>query len=146
MANQIQVKGGFRREEALASGTVKPGMLLALTSAGAVIAHATEGGFAERAFAVEDALQGNTVDDSYADGELVSFNLVEPGAEVYAWVYAGESIVIGDELVSKGNGMLIEATSVTSGVTVEQVVAIALEAADLNDSGDVSTLVKVRVL
>jgi len=146
MANQIQLTGGFIHEEADASGVVKPGMLLELTSADVVKAHATEGGYSERAFAVEDALQGDTVDDSYADGALVSYHLVEPGAKVQALIKAGEDISIGDRLVSAGDGTLIAEDSVASGTTVKQIIAVAAAACDLSDSGDADTLSAVRVM
>ena len=149
MANQIQLNGNFRRDEGLASGTLKPGMLVSQTSAAAktFIAHATEGGFAERAFVVEDALQGKVVTDSYSTGALTQVNFVEPGAEIEAIIESGENISIGDQLISSGTGTLISATGdAASGTDVKQVIAIAQEAIDLSDSDDVDTLAKVRVV
>jgi hypothetical protein len=148
MDNQIQIKGGFRHEEGLASGTVAPGMLLEITSAAAdtVRAHATEGGYAERAFAVEDALQGNTIEDDYSAADLVSYHLVEPGAVVQALIEAGANIAKGDKLISAGNGNLIENGTEATATTVVQIIAIAMDACDLTATGAVDTLCKVRVL
>lgn len=148
MSNTIQLIGEFRHEEALASGTVKPGMLVERTSAtqDTVKAHATEGGVAERAFAVEDALRGKTVNDAYSDGNLVMYHLVEPGAVVQALIKAGEDVTKDDQLVSAGDGTLIKSADVSSGTTVAQVVAIADESIDLSESGAVDTLSAVRVL
>jgi len=146
MSNRIQLKGAGRYEEANASGAVSPGFLLALTAAGAVIAHNVEGGIGERLFALEDALQGNGLDTDYADGDLVPYLIANPGDEVYAFVKAGENISIGDQLVSAGDGTLISSASVGSGVTVDQVIGVAVEAVDLQASGSVNTRIAVRVL
>jgi hypothetical protein len=145
-AKRIMLAGEFRGEEDLADGTVSPGMLLERTSTPKVKAHATEGGYAERAFALDDALQGNTVATDYATGKLVFYALAFPGAEVQAILKAGENVAIGAKLVSAGDGKLIAEGSVSSGVTVKQIIAIAQEALDLSGSGDVDTFIAVRVL
>lgn len=148
MSNRIQLTGEFLTEEGLASGTVKPGHLLEMTNATAntVKAHATEGGYSERAFAVEDALQGDTVDDSYSDGDMVAYHLVEPGAVVLGWLEAGVSYAKGEKLISAGGGNLKKETEATSGVTVKQIIAIVETALDLSGSSDVDTQSPVRVL
>jgi hypothetical protein len=146
--NRIHLGGEFVYEEALASGVVQPGMLVELTSATAstVRAHATEGGTAERMFALEDALQGNTISDNYASGDLVALCLPLPGSSVFAIIKAGENISKGEKLVSAGDGTLIAENTVASGTTVAQVIAVAKEALDLSASGAVNTRLAVRVL
>lgn len=140
----IQIKGGFRLEEGLASGAVSPGMLLEQTSATAmtVKAHATEGGYAERLFAVEDALQGHTIDDDYSSGDLVQFHVVEPGAVVQVLVAGGSNVSIGELLISDGDGALIPNGDEASGTTVKQIIAVALETFSASADG----LVKARIL
>lgn len=146
--NAIHLAGDYRHEEALASGSVKPGYLLEITSATAdtVKAHATEGGYSERAFAKEDALQGNTKSTTYATTTRVMYNLELPGNEVQAFLKAGENVTKGEQLISAGDGTLIAKGSATSAGVVMQVIAIAMEALDLSGSGDVDTLMPVRVL
>ena len=146
MSNQIYAGGYFRTDEALASGTVKPGMLLERTSDNAVKAHASEGGFAERMVAIEDALQGKTTADSYATTTRVLFNIMTPGSDAYVYVKAGEDIDIGDKLISSGSGSLIENGSEDSSTVVKQIIAYALEAKDLSGLGAVDTLTLVRFL
>jgi len=146
MKNAIHLIGDFRREEAIASGTVKPGMWLDTTNQDKVRAHSTPGGYAERAIAVEDALQGKSINDIYADGALVEFNIVAPGCEVQSILKAGENVTIGTKLVSDGAGRLIAEDSVGSGVVVKQILAIAREAKNLSASGAVDALIAVRVL
>lgn len=143
-ANRIVLLGDFRQEEGLASGTVKPGHLVELTTATAQTfkAHATEGGFAERAFAIEDALQGKTISDSYSTTTLVQVALVVPGAVVQAYLKSGKSCSVGTELISAGDGTLIPYADAASETTVEQIVGRALEA-KTTVSGD--TLIRVRV-
>ena len=146
MANQIQLAGNFRREEAVAAGTITPGMLVAVDSAGKVAAHAVQGGYAERAFAVEDALQGHTVSDDYSADDVVSYNLAAPGSEVNALIAGGEDIAIGDQLVSGGDGCLIESGSGSSETVVRQILAIAMAAVSSDSSDGVNTLAKVRIV
>jgi len=146
MSNQIQLAGDFRHEEALASGTVLPGHLVELTTAtvNTVRAHSVAGGVAERAFAVEDALQAKTIDDSYLTTTLVQYHIVAPGAVVNALIKAGETITKGEKLISGGDGTLVDASASDSAVVVDQVVAIALEAIT-TDSG-VAEFCQVRVV
>jgi hypothetical protein len=142
----IHLKGAYSREEAIAADTVKPGYLIELTSAGTVQAHSEEGGVAERAFAVEDTVQGNDVDDSYSAADRVQYNIENRGNEVFAYIKAGEDIDIGDKLVSAGDGTLIEAAPASSGALDNDYIAVALEALDLTGSGAVATRLKIRIL
>ena len=146
MANQIHLKGDFRRIEKVASATITPGMLVAVDSSDEVAAHGTEGYYAERMFAVEDALQGLPIGTNYTDGDRVSINVVPPGAVVNAFICAGEDVAIGDLLISNADGTLIELSSATSGVTIYQVIGVAIEANDLTASGAVNTRSAVRIL
>lgn len=146
MSNTIRLKGCGRYEEALANAILSPGHLIEILSTGKVRKHATEGGLAERAFAIEDALQGKTVADAYAADDRVGYVLAAPGDEINAVVKAGENVAIGDKLISAGDGTLIKTGSASTSVTDPVVVAVAMEAADLSDTGDVDTLVAVRVL
>lgn len=144
--NQAHLIGDFRREERVAAGAISPGHLLTINSDDKVTVHSTEGGIAGRAFAEIDALQGNTLDDDYAADDLVSINVEIPGSECQAFLQAGQTAIIGSNLISAGDGTLIVDGTETSGTTVRQVVAIAMEAEDLSGSGAVDTLIRVLVL
>lgn len=152
MANRIILIGRSRHEEFIASGAITPGHLIEQTSTalslgnGTAKVHATEGGYAERIFAVEDALQGKLISDAYANAAVVSAEVAEPGAVVNAWLKAGENVSIGDRLISAGDGMLIEDGSEGSGTTVRQIVAYALAAVNLSASSAVNTRITVRVV
>jgi len=145
-ANKIVLNsnGLVASEEAIGSGTIKPGHLIAVTTAGAVIVHTPEGGFAERAFATEDANQGNTVDTSYANGARVMYACVAPGTKVQARLAAGENVTaIGTQLISNGDGTLIALASAGSGVTVRQIIAVAMEVMNATSA---EKFIAVRVL
>jgi hypothetical protein len=146
MANQIQLTGGFLHKEMVANAAISPGMLVEEMSTGKLRAHAAEGGYAERAVAIEDAYQGKTVDDAYAADDQVFFHLVEPGAEVQMLIQAGQDIAVGDKLISAGDGTLIENGQESSGVTVRQIIAVAIEDCDLTDSDAENALCAVRIL
>lgn len=144
--NRAHLIGDFRVEEANAADTISPGMLLDYDSSGELIPHATEGGYALRAFAEADILQGNTLDDDYSDGDLVRANIELPGNEVQAFLKAGENVAIGDLLISAGDGTLIENGEEDSATTVRQIIAVAREAKDLSGSGAVATLMRVMLM
>jgi hypothetical protein len=124
------------QEEALASVEVKPGHLLARDSDGKFKPHDSAGGYAERLFAKEDDLQGNTTADAYAIGDRVIAYHALPGDEIQVLYTASEDIAIGDLLESAGDGTLRE---ITSGVAV----AVATQAIA---SAVADTLYKARVL
>lgn len=143
---RIHAKGSFQQDEALAAGTITPGMLLEMDSDAKVVVHNTEGAIAERIFAVEDALQGNTVTDDYSSDDLVTYIMPSKGSSVNAELEAGASYDEGDILISAGNGKLMLASDVASGVTIYDNIAVVTEALDLSASGAVDTLSEVRIL
>jgi hypothetical protein len=141
MAEQkIMLAGQFRQIELTADGAISPGMLLEASATGCT-PHATSVGFAERMFAMEDALQGDTVDDDYAADDPVQIALPVPGALVMAMLKAGTNYTKGTQLFSYGDGTLRATTG-----TPKQLIAIVVDAIDLSASGAVDTLTKVRVV
>lgn len=145
--NAIHLKGDYQiYASKAAGGAITPGMLLSENSAGALIAHATEGGYVERIVAQEDALQGKTVADAYTTGDIVSALVELPGNEVQLLLEAGQNVVIGTQLISSDNGKVIALAAAGSGVTVKQIVGVACEALNLTASGAVDTLLAVRML
>lgn len=147
---RIYLKSGYGAfEEGYAAGAITPGHLIKLTTdvgtdnekkGRQLIVHGTVGGPAERAFALEDALQGKTIDDAYASGDLVFYILAEPGDVVYAWLDAGESVTPADFLQSAGNGRLEKVTGSNARL------AVPLETVVNNESGDVPVRIRVRLL
>lgn len=147
VGNTIQIDtdhGDFKREEANGTGVLNPGNLLELAADASVQAHSTEGGFGILAVAVEDALQGKTVSDAYANGAKVQLNIQRPGTRFQGILKAGESVTPGTALISDGTGCLIALASAASGTTVQKVMAYAEETLDLTVSGAVDTLVCAR--
>jgi len=127
-------------EEYTAASTIIPGELIELISAGTVRPHATEGGNALPMFAVEDALQGNGIDDTYASGDKVQCWIPTRGDIVNAILEDGATVNIGDFLVSNGAGMLQKLVDVqissqaAETVYPASIVGIALEYKDLSGS------------
>lgn len=137
---RIHLLGDGRHEEAVAAGAITPGMLITQDNAGKVVAHGTAGGWAEKNFAVEDALQGKTIDDAYASGDRVSSVLCKPGDVVLAWLSGGENADTSEFLTSNGDGTLKVATSTDIRI------AVPLENVDASDSADVNERIRVRIL
>lgn len=132
----ITIKGTGVQKEATASGITTPGHLVQRDSAGKVKPHASAGQPVAAMFAIEDELQGNTIDDNYAVGALVQYKMFLPGDEVWAFLKDGESVAIGDKLQSGGDGTLIKYVA-DSALAVEypaSIVGEALEALDMSDS------------
>lgn len=123
----IRINGFGRRSERLAAGSITPGMLVELDAADTVSVHA-DAGKPSTSFAVEDDLQGNTIDTIYLDGVLVQYERFMSGQNVLAILANGETAVIGDPLTSNGDGNLKVATG------TDEILAHALEAVDLSDS------------
>lgn len=146
MGNAIRLISNGRLEEDKAAAIFSPGHLVKKNSSGELIKHNVEGGFAERSVATEDALQGKTTSDAYAVGEVASYWIPHSGDEMQYLLLVGETVAIGDQLISNGDGTLIPVASATSAGVVVDVIGIAVEALDLSASGAVDTLLAVRVL
>lgn len=137
--HQIQLISNGRREEGRAASAITPGMLIALTAAGAYEPHDASGKRPALLFALEDALQGRTIDDAYATDELVQIGVQVPGDVVFAWLAAGETVTPDMALTSNGDGFLKEAGG------SDGVIGNALESMDLSGSDDDDTRIRVRL-
>ena len=133
-------------KEAYAAAGITPGHLIELTSANKVRKHSTEGGVAEAYFAIENALVGKTIDDAYITNDVVMGYLAAKGDVVNAYIQAGQNIAIGDKLISAADGTLQELGTEATGTVVRTVVGVAMEAANLTDTGAVATRILVRIV
>jgi hypothetical protein len=137
--------------EKVAAAAITPGHLVELTSADKVQKHSVEAGNAVPMFALEDGLIGNGITTDIAADETCMVWIPQRGDEVYAILTTSQVVVIGDLLVSKGDGTLkkhvpessdyYDATDVT--VKPLQIVAQATEA--VTTTGAVSRI-KVRIV
>ena len=129
MANTIVLKGRGIRKEREAGATISPGHLVEVISTDLVQVHSTAAGNAQKAFAVENEVIGNGIDDDYLVGDWVLYEVLEPGAEVQALMFTGESAVIGDFVESAGNGTLrvVDVAVATTQAQRASIVGIVLE-------------------
>lgn len=135
----IELYGYGCQHEAVALGTITPGMLVE-RAAGGVQAHSSAGDVANTSFANEYALTGLTIDDDYLEDDRVIFNSYGPGAGIYALVAAGATAITeGALLASAGDGTLAIAG------TDEVAVAQAMEAVDNSAGGSVARI-RVEVI
>jgi hypothetical protein len=128
-------------EEYTAYAAITPGNLIEnYSTSGYVRKHATEGGSAVPMFALEDELQGGGIDDDYDAGDKVQCWIAGRGDQVYALLEDGETIVIGDWLMSNGAGRLQKVDAETlSAAEALSVIAQAMEALDLSGSSGEET-------
>jgi hypothetical protein len=104
----ILIKGRGIPKEGLAVHAITPGMLVANgTASDTIIKHPTAGGFAQPMFARENELIGDDIDTDIAAADEVYYEVLPPGAEVYAFITAsGAAVVRGSPLESAGDGCL----------------------------------------
>ena len=106
--NKIVLKGSGHFDEGTLAAAVSPGMAIEFQPTSkydevqASQAEALKQG--TPIVATEDALQGNTVDDAYASGDIVFTYQPNAGDHVQVLVKDGETIAIGDKLVVEGGG------------------------------------------
>lgn len=129
MPNTILLKNWgpeVREEYQAASNGLFPGKLIEKATSGKVQEHSTATGAAVAMFALEDELQGKTVDETYAADDQVMVWKPRSGDWVWAVLADGENVSIGDFLESDGAGNLQQGTT--------HPVAVAEEAIDLSQS------------
>jgi len=150
MANQIVIKGTPIKVEYKASGTPTPGHLLEMASATEAKVHASAGQPAEKFFALEDELQGRAYTTAYTAATQMQCGHFRPGDVVNALIANGETIAVGDELESNGNGELRKYTTDSAGAVEypNSLVGVSLDAVDMSDSSaaDPSGRCRVRIL
>lgn len=136
----ILLRGNPQQKEALAGeANIKPGMLLELTSAGAVVSHnSVSDQKGALRIAREAEYTGASIDDTYDSGDVVPYYVAKPGDVFYALLQAGEDVAIGAKLQSAADGTLEAQTS------TNPTVAIALEAVD-NNPGTGGAAVRIKV-
>jgi hypothetical protein len=129
------------REEYVAGGTIIPGMLIELTSAGQVQKHSGAGKTTIMMFAIEDEAQGHGINqnlaiDNYNAGDKVQVWIPTRGDIVYALLNDEEVVVIGDFVESAGNGLLRKVVRTND----------SWESADANPGGGLHTLYSQHIV
>jgi len=141
----LQTNGGGERtihDEALAGGTITPGMLLTWSS-GTLIANATAADvdaaivFADLNPYLDPTVDtGPAIDTTYLTGEVVRYFIPQRGDKIYALLEDEGNVAKGAALQSDGAGAL---EAYTSG----RIVAFADEAVN-NTGGSGAVRIKVR--
>ncbi len=142
MTRTIALKGDFIRKEGESSGVITPGHLVEFGGSQDIDVHGAAAGEARKAFALENDLIGDGIDDDYAQNDTVQYGVFVPGAEVYAWLEYGQTTAIGDAMVSAGDGTL--QLFIESSDEKGAIVAYALEVV-ANTSGGAAVRVRVEV-
>jgi hypothetical protein len=144
--NTIVLKGEPLAVEAVAAGTITPGHLIYLDTAGKFAVHNVAAGVCVPMFAREHEYDGGGIADTYLVNETVYGSIGESGDEFYAFLATANNAAIGSILESNGDGTFRLTThAVTSATTAAAwPVAVALEA--LNNASGSAQRIKVRVL
>lgn len=130
-----------------AHAAITPGMLLEINSDDEVLAHNSAGqNILPTMVACENELEGDEITTAYAAADIVQVWIPQRGDEAYMILADGQSVLIGAALESNGAGYLTAHTpdvltpesngTVAAAFTVytNQIVAVALEALNLNQS------------
>jgi hypothetical protein len=109
-SNRIHATGPhvFEHGKSAQAG-IKPGMILKLNSNGELIKHITPNGSLgdELLVATEDSLQGDSISDSYADGDIVSYIIPKEGTSFYGLVASSSILSIGGRVTANNGGMFV---------------------------------------
>lgn len=112
-------EGGAEHEEGILDGAAYPGMNVVMTqdprdmerdtfTAGGTDYVGTGTGDTTTKAPIkvlkEDALQGKTIDDAYADGDVAFIHIAKPGDVLQVLVTSGQSVVKGDGLTAQSTG------------------------------------------
>ena len=129
MPNTIILRGEGLQKEAAAAASITPGHLIQVNGAGTLQVHGAAAGSAQKAFAIENEVIGNGIDVVYTVGENVIYSVLQPGAEVNAFVAAGVTVTAGDFLESAGDGTLrkVATSAATANTSRASVIAQATE-------------------
>jgi hypothetical protein len=125
-----RASGAITHEEGRAASTITPGMLVVQNSSGSLIPHNVANGRVSAQFALEDALQGKTIADNYASGDLVFTAIGRSGDVFFAWLKAGQSCNPGTMLASNGDGTLRAVSAGTDFEVCEALETIGVTGAD----------------
>jgi hypothetical protein len=162
MNNKVFLAGTFRAISLPAAATIFPAMLIEAV-AGGVQPHSTAGGFAEKMVAVEDALQGGTIQGYWGLGQpagngptgytvagllgfgpdMVQINIMQSGNLVNMILLAGYNYTVGLKLISDGAGHLKPTTGSPSQIIATIPFGYGV---NLSASGAVNTINPVRFL
>jgi hypothetical protein len=112
------------QDEHKADAVITPGMLLEITATG-VKKHATAAGKHAFLFALEDELQGKTIDEDYVAADRVQVWVAGRGDIVNAILEDESTIAIGDFVESNGEGLV-------QAVSGSYPIGVALEAVNLS--------------
>ena len=134
--NTIKIKRylDIVEERPCGSTAITPGMLVELEAAGTVKPHASADAAVEKAFALEDELQGKSIADNYVAGNPVQIWFANAGEVVYGIMDSGVTPAVGSFVQSNGDGKL---KALASGTAI----GVVLEAKDAT-----THRVKIRVV
>lgn len=128
---------GIQNEATVTDAAITPGMLVVRSATG-VRPHNVAGGSAAPAYAVENDLIGEGIDDDYAIGENCIYRTFAQGSAVNALLAPSQTIAVGALLQSNGDGKLIVAAA------ADNVVAQAVQA--VTTGSGVTARIKVEIL
>ena len=161
MANEKTVKlknySDVFEEMTATAVAITPGMLLEVATATTVQAHSTAGGSVLPMFAIENALEGQDMDENYVASNKIQVFIPGRGDQVYAILADDNSVVPGDFLESNGAGYLQKYADDSTAVDVisNRIVGVALETLDLTGDSSaessaspigVNKRIKVRII
>jgi len=101
----IVLKDKGHHDEGIADAAITPGMAVAMAADGKWDPTTSTVGLT---IATEDALQGKTITDAYAQGDRLFMYHPVPGDHVNVLVPTGQDIAVGDKLAVGTGGKFVE--------------------------------------
>lgn len=124
------------RIEGIAGGASVPGMLVKLGSNGKYVVHATEFGDGELLVVGVDSFRGRDLSETvYADTDRIFIHTPKRGDLFLALLKDGQNVVVGDYLVSKGDGTFRKTAAPAADAITPKVFAVVMDALDASAAG-----------
>jgi hypothetical protein len=156
MANSVWLKGnGLVKEGKASSLAIRPGHLITWDTNDSTVKPCNKNPanpgltYTRKAFALESASLGRGVpaiatdtSQNYVVGDQVVYVVPERGAEIQAWLQTGDTVAIGDALVSNGTGALKKALT-SMGNDDEEIVGYSMQALSNSQGFDVRLRIEV---
>jgi len=118
MNNSIIIKDwGSVREERSAAEAITPGQFLIVDANGDFAVQATAGVAGPTIVALEDGMQGKTIEDDYAAEDRVQAWVLHRGDQVLAKLGSGFNPAVGDLVQLAGNGGIEAHDTATPGTS-----------------------------
>jgi len=138
-SSRIMLLGDFFTKEGKASSNINPGHFVEFGGTNDLQKQSSANEVVRPAIALDNTLEGKTLNDEYVEGDHVVYGVAYTGCEVQVKLPANAAAVVkGDKLAMNGDGCVKKWTT-------GHVVGFALESID-NSAGSTEVFINMEIL